>query len=338
MSFKDALFKLIDNNGKEILKEPFKTRCILSDYIGSDYYQSKLMEAFLEINTSYDLCFIFLKKGLIEGRKFLTSIYVTFKDKYSKKEFVDSINPISEYLFPKEYKEYEENKVVIKKANVKKEKKANKIDEYYYINVDSFDVFTSNGDVLFEYGGHKYVEVYLNGKKQKPSKYQVINNTLIIKDSGNITIKANKRVFESLNIVSKNGNVDIELPRLNSKSSKSINVLCDEGNISVKCDCENLNVNTKHGDILLYGSYKQINALTSLGKVKTILYKENRKDMNINLQTDYGEIRGDFIDTNLRQRIYKIFGKDKMFNSIVYSDDCKIYFNLKSHIGKIVFK
>ena len=103
MSFKEALNKLIHNYGIEVLNDKFKTRSFLCDYVGANYYENRLIEHFLLINCIFDLVYIFKKKGLKKGRELLQDKYETFKYDITKKEYVDSINPIAEIICPKEY-------------------------------------------------------------------------------------------------------------------------------------------------------------------------------------------------------------------------------------------
>lgn len=110
MSFKEALNNLIQKNGIEVLNDKFKTRSFLSDRVGSNYYDNKLIEHFLLINCIFDLPTLFKKKGLKKGRDFLQEKYENFKYDITKKEYVDSINPISEIICPKEYAKFQKKK------------------------------------------------------------------------------------------------------------------------------------------------------------------------------------------------------------------------------------
>ena len=95
MSFKDALNKLIFEHGIDILNDKFKTRSYLYDLVGFNHYENKLIENFWLLNYVFNLVDIFEKKGLREGRFFLEQKYENFKDDITKKEYVDSINPIA---------------------------------------------------------------------------------------------------------------------------------------------------------------------------------------------------------------------------------------------------
>ena len=102
MSFKEALKILIQTYGIEVLNDKFKARSFLCDFVGANYYQNKLVEFFLLINGIFDLSAIFKKKGLKKGREFMESKYENFKYEITKKEYVDSINPIAEIVCNKE--------------------------------------------------------------------------------------------------------------------------------------------------------------------------------------------------------------------------------------------
>ena len=106
MRFKDALNKLIQKYGIEILNDKFKTLSFLSDYVGANYYDNKLIESFLLINCIFDLPTLFNKLKLKKGRKFLEEKYDNFKYDITRKEYVDSINPIAEIVCPEEYEKY----------------------------------------------------------------------------------------------------------------------------------------------------------------------------------------------------------------------------------------
>ena len=98
MSFKEALKKLIHEYGIEILNDKFKTRSFLCDCVGSNYYENRLIENFILINCIFDLVYVFSNKGLKQGRVFLQDKYEIFKSDITKKEYVDSINPIAEII------------------------------------------------------------------------------------------------------------------------------------------------------------------------------------------------------------------------------------------------
>ena len=83
MSFKEALNKLIQYHGIEILNDKFKTLSFLSDCVGSNYYENKLIESFLLINCIFDLPTLFKKLGLSKSRKFLEEKYENFESAIS---------------------------------------------------------------------------------------------------------------------------------------------------------------------------------------------------------------------------------------------------------------
>ena len=95
MSFKDALNKLIFEHGIDILNDKFKTRSYLYDLVGFNHYENKLIENFLLLDYVFNLVDIFQSKGLNEGRLYLQEKYENFKYDITKKEYVDSINPIA---------------------------------------------------------------------------------------------------------------------------------------------------------------------------------------------------------------------------------------------------
>lgn len=112
MSFKESLNKLVYNHGIEVLNDKFKTRSFLLDCVGSNYYENRLIEHFLLINCIFDLTTLFKKKGLKKSRCFLQEKYENFKYDISKKEYVDSINPIAEIICPIEFAKSQKDKQV----------------------------------------------------------------------------------------------------------------------------------------------------------------------------------------------------------------------------------
>jgi len=125
MSFKDAFNELIFTYGLDILKDNFRTRAILSDLVGSSYYDIKLIDIFCKVLKNYDLFNIFSEKGLKEGRLYLNNVYKQYKELCNGKEFADAINPISQMICPKEYKEAEEKKksIVVNNTEIHKQLK-----------------------------------------------------------------------------------------------------------------------------------------------------------------------------------------------------------------------
>ena len=117
MSFEEALNKVIDEYGYDILKDTFRTYSLISDYVGSSFYDTRLAKLFECVYYCFDLYELFSTKGLKDARKFLETKYENFSE-YTKREFVDAINPIAKRICPDEYvesaKKTKSNNLVVK--------------------------------------------------------------------------------------------------------------------------------------------------------------------------------------------------------------------------------
>lgn len=104
MSFKESLDKLVKRYGVNILTDKFKTQSFLSDYVGSNYQEKKLLDCFINVCYNHNLIELFKKKGISKTRKYLENIYKYYVNDYTKKEYINSINPLSKIICPLSYK------------------------------------------------------------------------------------------------------------------------------------------------------------------------------------------------------------------------------------------
>lgn len=103
MSFNESINTLVNTYGLKILNDKFKTLSYLLDCVGSNHYEKKLVECFMCVHYQENLVFLFKKKGILRTRKYLQNKYPSYKNNYTKKEYIDSINPISKIVCPIRY-------------------------------------------------------------------------------------------------------------------------------------------------------------------------------------------------------------------------------------------
>ena len=116
MDYNTAMGKVLNTYGVRILTNPFLVRSLLSDFVGSSLEGRRKIDLLFELTFHCDIVGVFQRNGLLLGRKALEKEYARFKGRYSQKEFIDSVNPVSVFLCPSAFAE-EERKKSEKKAS-----------------------------------------------------------------------------------------------------------------------------------------------------------------------------------------------------------------------------
>lgn len=103
MTLAEALSKLLEQEGPSVLKDIFRSRCLLADFIKDDRYERKILPLFLSINQEIDLYESFRTRGLAETRAALKPLFPKYQKEWSWEEFRDAVNAMAAVACPKEF-------------------------------------------------------------------------------------------------------------------------------------------------------------------------------------------------------------------------------------------
>ena len=351
MDFKDALNTIIKKNRCEILNDNFRVRSILCDYVGFSPYQIKLVNTFCVIYKEYDLIQIFKDKGLIEGRRYLKTVYPKFVNICNYIDFKEAINPISEIVCPEEYEKYNNTKqpqkvnkvVIVKNAS---QKVATAITNQNALpkplnNIKGINIITEVKSIKIDYfddNGKPYkdVKLYYKSKNYNPiskNSYHIKTDILYIN-----TKKAKSDIVIELPLNMKLDSLDIKTNNINSliKIDKT-NIITELGNVEAHVSGTDLNVNTKSGMINLNINTINANCDSKDGTIFFCVFPIQKKKMNVNLSTSSGNILG-FLGFKARMKITGLFNKRGLVTSKIKEDKCLVNYRLYAPKGKISIK
>ena len=355
MDFKEALETIIKKNRCEILKDNFRVRSILCDYVGFSPYQVKLVNIFCEIYKEYDLVQIFKDKGLIEGRRYLKTVYPKFINIYTFVDFKEAINPISEIICPDEYLKYnanqskKANKVVIVKNVSKKQAPVltnQPVLSQPFNNIKGINIITEVKSVKIDYFDekgkpYKHVKLYYkNNKNRSPistKNYSVKSDILYINSKKTkqelvIGLPVNMKL-DSLDIKTNNTNINI----CSSIKIDKTNIITESGNVEAQVSGNDLNVNTKSGMINLNINTINTNCDSKDGTIFFFVFPIQKKKMNVNLSSSSGNLLG-FLGFKARMKITGLFNKRGLVTSKVKENRCQVNYRLYAPNGKISIK
>lgn len=103
MEYQDAIKELYTRFGEGVFAKRFYARSYLADRIGSSPKDYRLLDLLYDLSALVDLVALFREKGLAKGREEVTHYYPLLQRKFSKREFVDAINPLAALIVPEEY-------------------------------------------------------------------------------------------------------------------------------------------------------------------------------------------------------------------------------------------
>ena len=320
MSFEEALNKIIDDYGFEILKDTFRTYSLISDYVGSSIYDSRLAKLFECVYYCFNLYELFKEKGLSDARKFLEKKYDNFSE-YTKREFVDAINPLAKRVCPDEYIESSKknayNKQIVKQRNNqvivkpavqivntnnntkvnKRKKKPKNINTNYSFSSIVIHAKTKNITIQVTAINNSIV---LDGKTLYPG-YDV--NAIILNKILDIKNLSGKKLTINVNDKNKLDNIIIDAPDSNiTLETKDIDTLLNKLVVKAKSIKNNgfgantIELTTKQGNIINASNFKDIKIESNSGRVTLLpmLFSQIRETQSfipsINVKTTTGDI------------------------------------------------
>lgn len=103
MNYLDAFNILIKQRGYESLDNIFMVRSFLSDLIGNSYIDLSLVDAFYLLNKNTLIHQTIRNKNLLDSKGIIKGIINQSDNKYSRAQYIQSVEPLLLYLFPNEY-------------------------------------------------------------------------------------------------------------------------------------------------------------------------------------------------------------------------------------------
>lgn len=368
MDFNNAIIKMIDESSLDVLKDAFRMRSILYDFVGSSIYDKKLVDVFCHIAADIDFNDTFTNLGLSKGREEFKSKFVNYKTICTASEYVDAINPISSIICKDEYLEYQKSKkqnvekkiveaVSINKAQNtvleqktllagKKQQVAAKVMSNPIINqnrdiskIKGIVIKTKDQNIRFKSKSSGSICVFKGDSKRSMSlsKYPIINNKLyldFVDMDDNITISLNTNIYESLNITSNGGNILIERGYRFPLCINHLKIKTVTGDISVECRCMDLKINSEFGAIKIAETTGNITAHSEYGKIFYSL-PNTYSQCKIDLYTKYNDILLDFKKNKAIAIKAFIKARKNHVNFIYRGPYCIYNFNAKSEYLRV---
>lgn len=358
MSFKDAFNELIFLYGIDILKDNFRTRAILSDLVGSSYYDVKLIDIFCKVMKNYDLFNIFQEKGLKEGRQFLNNVYKQYKELCNGKEFADAINPISAMICPAEFKEAEEKKktITINDNQIHKQLKETvnngelvltektkvkpglvRTNSMDHTKIKKIEIEVNALGLIVKPANNDKISVFIGNKEETNlGKFEVVDGVLKIhleKKDKVIFLYLPVNRYQKVTISTMNALVDISDE--SQFRIEDLEVKTTNGNIYSNVSSKNIKLETTNGFILIKGYIDKIIANTTNGNIDFNLGIGTKKTLNIRTKTTNGNITGRFTDGKLNSTIVNIPGKTRLIIDDIIIKECLIKLSVSTTNGNI---
>ena len=358
MSFKDAFNELIFTYGLDILKDNFRTRAILSDLVGSSYYDIKLIDIFCKVLKNYDLFNIFSEKGLKDGRLYLNNVYKQYKELCNGKEFADAINPISQMICPKEYKEAEEKKksIVVNNTEIHKQLKEQvnngelnltektkvkpglvKYNPMQHSKIKKLEIEVEALGLIIKPSNTDKISVFIGNKEDTSlGNFEVIDQTLkmnLSKKDKVIFLYLPTNRYQSVSIKSTNALIDIS-DEIQFRI-ENLNIKTTNGNIYSNVSSKSIKLETTNGFIIIKGYIDKVIAQTTNGNIDFNLGIGTRKTLSIRTKTTNGNITGKFSDGKLNSKIINIPGKTRLIIDDIFIKECLIKLSVSTTNGNI---
>ena len=336
MTYEKAVAYLLDKYGSDVLNNGFQVRAILSDYVGSNICDSRLVDCFCWLNENIGLLRISKNSDLNTYRRVIVS-YCNSKKKleFDKEEVKNTVNPITAVLFKEEYEAWVSKKKVAPVKKCEKKKPQNKTPQQNILGYfHSLDIKCEKN--IYELTIREGSEFKITDKgKLDLSKYIAVKNNCasidLTKQKGDITIYVPK----DLNIKSVNIRAKTDLYINSNKRIKNTTIIND-GNILWSGDCKNLKIRTSRGANIISTNIENID-VKAVRNIEYCLCASVNK-VQLRLYSQYGEIKGSFLDGKSRPRVIPIFARTRRVRTKSYIKNTLINYDLYAPRGKVIAK
>ncbi len=329
MKYEEAIINIINRHGREVLKDNFKTRAILSDLVGSSIYDSHLVSCFCWLNENINLSKLYDGNDIKQYRATIVAFYKKEKTNYSKEDIQATVNPLTSLLCKEEVQ-----KPIINSTN-----ENTKATRLYDVKLNGIKKLT------------------IKCGKDKTNIGISYNNSLNVV-SGYNKINLSKKVLTNketmiIDLKSVKGEVTVNLPKnkiipiLNIEAGSSLLLCHDE--ITTKETiiksktfvawygaCEKLTIKSKDEVHVICSRMHNVN-IRSENDITYYLYTEE-KELNLSCYSSHGTIRGSFINGKTYPRVVPWFRKVNRVNTTSMVKRTHVNYDLYAPNGKIKVK
>ncbi len=310
MEYKEAIRMVFDNKGEGVFQEAFLLRSLLSDIVKSSFADYKLvclLHKLYEYTNVYDL---FKSKGLDKAREEIVLFYPHFEKEYSKREFVDAVNPIASICCPNEYKENNRPRISNPAKIIKikathtpqivispRPNPVNKANKPRKTTFKSVDIRTNATSLEIIKSNTKTPKVYVDKQEIKLDLASLIagGNTLPLHFSSKgslIEVCLPDKKYQSITIVGGDTRINICDLSFDGINAKTLKIANKTKIISCNATCNDLTLLSEEGELFFCGNAKKLDFKTKQGGVNFFM---NSQVSNVELKASSGRsIEGRF--------------------------------------------
>ena len=357
MEYQAAIEKIYRTFGEASFRDRFLTRSRLADLVGSSLKDYRLIDLLFDLSALTEVALLFHEKGLSKAREELTHFYPLLEKKFTKREFVDAVNPIAAFVLPEEYekaghakrKELSGAAVIVrahpkkqnptplivpkvqpqaKPAPKKKRKKA----------IRDIEILCNAGNLTLKVTKGNDVEVLVNGIRRNIdfiscTKGNRLTLPFLCAPGDDATVSLPIRNYNSLTLRLGNTNLtSVELLKEKNIHFNEISIRKKAGRVSFNAKAKKIEVLSLAGDVSLCGSYQEIDAKTKKGDLSFLLLNSGYPKITITA-TSEGKIDGRFFGDHLRPGIWNFFKKTYASDATCFVRNTAVYFDLKAQKG-----
>ena len=333
MIYKEAILDLINRYGREVLKDNFKTRAILSDLVGCNIRDSRLVGCFCWLNEGVALLDIYEEKNDIKQyRKIIIAFYKKEKPQYTIEEVKASVNPLTALLYGEDVNK--QNVITLNDVNAIKKKQEVEIPAIYgtrLSNCKRLVIKCGKGNTTIGYSDSRLFNIVANNKNINLAKITKINNENFI-----------------VNLRGLDDNVLIKVPR--KAKISTIDIDSDSSFISCERRIDVKEVNIKsNSNVSWYGKNKKLkivsdgstyvicsemNEIDILSQRDISYYLDaNTKKVNLKCHSLYGNIRGSFVNGRTCPRVIPWLSRTKRVLTTSWVKGTAVHYDLNAPHG-----
>ncbi|MCR5490880.1 MAG: hypothetical protein K6F32_01990 [Bacilli bacterium] len=366
MDYRDAVREFERRHGLSGFANRFLVRSILSDCVGASVTDKRLIDALFELSLIFDVVAEFQSVGLNKGRKKVAELYdanASLNGRFSTREVIDAVNPITELVCPSEFKSSrgKRNKkaggaVVVKKQRSEHvgrntplihksapipqkatpPKKASPAKRTAAI--DNITLSVNAAFFTMAETDDKQLSVLIDGKRMKldSSHLSVTGDGLVIPiDSprSDVRLVLPKKRYDTVTIAA--GDTNIFYNGTNDKRMrfKNLRLSARRGVIYVSAIGESLDIQLDQGNITIGGDFAKANAQVQSGLISVHMWNRLHKDVSLNLMAKHGKISGGFFQGKLKPSFHRFMRKTYAVQQICMAENVRVDLNLKAGNG-----
>jgi len=344
MEYKIAIEQLVNNYGIEVLKNPYLSLAILSDYIGFSIEGKEYLHAFYLINKNINIIEVLQENTLENARKLFKEAYKNLSSEIQYRTFTSCINPISKITHPNEYissQNNSENNDIKIKQNVTTIIRQNKVKTGIDYNKISYYIISSISNNIFvrkSIDNKAHVCIPKINSADVIDKYSMLNNNelLINVSTGtqNVFIELPTKALTHLNIHTTSGNIVLEDL---GKKMDDVVLYSYSGKIVLNIKAKNLKCETKSGDIVVERKCHHINVKSVSSKVRYVLETDKNELAKFELLSKSGIVSTPFSKRKSKKKTsFLKTALNKCVNTKAKDD--RVYYIVKTLSGNIKIK